>query len=255
MEEVDEFLDSLFLGDSGFDDLSFSVEGDFASGGSDVSVVGVGHFSGAVDDASHDGDVEAFEVAGGVPDFIEDGGEIEFSASARGAGDVFDLGFAEAAGLEDFVADGDFVDGVFGEADSDGVADSFHEEGCDSGGGFDAGVLSVSGFGDAKVEGVVHAFFVDAHGHEAVGGDHDGDSAGFGGDVEVVVAVFFAEPEVFDGGFDHASGGVAVGDEDAFGQGAVVDADSHGAVVFYAGFDDGDEVFFDGVDFGLPFFG
>lgn len=204
------------MGDTGFDDIAFSVERDFAAGGADIAVIGVGHFAGAVDDAAHDGDIEAFEVAGGVADLVEHGGEIELCASARRASDIFDLGFSEVHGLEDFVAGGDFVDWVFGEADADGVADSFSEEGCDASGGFDAGVLTIAGFGDSEVEGVVHAFFIEAHRHHAVGGDHDGDAAGFRGDIEVVVAVGFADAEVFEGGFDKAAGGIAVGDEDAF---------------------------------------
>ena len=50
---------------------------DFIGGSSDVAEVCIGHFSGAVDDTTHDGDGDAFEVVGFGTDALGDALEVK----------------------------------------------------------------------------------------------------------------------------------------------------------------------------------
>lgn len=93
-DEIDEFIDGLGGGDVEFDGCFADVEVDFAGGAADVSEICVCHFAGSVDDASHDGDADAFEVASGGADFLGGFLEVEECAAAGGAGDV--IGFEDA---------------------------------------------------------------------------------------------------------------------------------------------------------------
>jgi hypothetical protein len=73
LDEFDEFGDGLVFGDIEFYSGLAYVEVNFPWGSADVSEVCIGHFPWAVDDAAHDGDAHAFEVAGGGADFLGGG--------------------------------------------------------------------------------------------------------------------------------------------------------------------------------------
>src|SRR5271169_4952569 len=96
-DEVDEAGDGFGFGDVEFDGGFADVEVDLAGRAADVAEVGIGHFAGAVDDATHDGDLDALEVVGRFADFRRGGLEIEERAATGGTRDV--------VGLEDAVAD------------------------------------------------------------------------------------------------------------------------------------------------------
>lgn len=59
-DEVDEALDGFCFGDVKGDGVFADVEVDFPGCSADVAEVCVCHFAGAVDDAAHDGDADAF---------------------------------------------------------------------------------------------------------------------------------------------------------------------------------------------------
>jgi len=69
-------------------DFLASVQVNRAGAGAYVPIVGVGHFAWAVDDAAHNGDFEAFEVACTSPDAGRDFFQVEEGASTRRASDV-----------------------------------------------------------------------------------------------------------------------------------------------------------------------
>lgn len=68
------------------DGSASAVECDFASSSADIAVVGIGHLSRAVDDASHHGNVQTDQVLGGLPDFSQHSGEVELCPAAAGSG-------------------------------------------------------------------------------------------------------------------------------------------------------------------------
>jgi hypothetical protein len=191
------------------------------------------------------------ERRGGVALVVE-----EVSAVGDGEGGGVDAVVGEVRDLvHKHAADGDFVVGVFGQGDADGVAYAVLKEGANANGGFDAPVFAFSGFGDAGVDGVVPvgAGFFEFFDEEAVGGDHDLGVGGLHGEVEVVEVVFAGDAGKFEGALDHAQGGVAVAVHDAVGEGAVVGADAHGAAQLFAQEHQGGEGFFNAVKLGLVF--
>ena len=69
-DEIDEAFYGFGFWDIEFYRLFADVEIDFSWGTTDVAEIGIGHFSWAIDDASHDGDPNTFEVACGCSDFL-----------------------------------------------------------------------------------------------------------------------------------------------------------------------------------------
>ena len=67
------------------------VEIDLAGRAADVTEIGVGHFTGAVHDATHDGDLHALEMRSGGPDPRGGGLQVEQRAAATRARHVFRL--------------------------------------------------------------------------------------------------------------------------------------------------------------------
>ena len=83
-DELSESVEREVLVERTLDELFASVEGDFATACADVAVVGVGHFTDAVDDASHDANFEAFEVSEAGFDLCDGGlNVIERASAAR----------------------------------------------------------------------------------------------------------------------------------------------------------------------------
>ena len=105
-DEVNEAVECLVGGDvilnAGFADIKI----DFVGGSSDVAEVGVSHFSWTVDDTTHDGDGDAFEVVGFGSDALGDALEVEEGASTTGAGDKFGFGDTCSCSLKDVVGEG-----------------------------------------------------------------------------------------------------------------------------------------------------
>ena len=83
-----------------------NIKVDFIRGASNISKVGISHFSRTIDYAAHDGDGDAFEVVGFGTDTLGDALEIKESASATGAGDKFGFGDPCPRSLEDIVGKG-----------------------------------------------------------------------------------------------------------------------------------------------------
>ena len=100
-------------------------------------------------------------------------------------------------------ADGglDFDERIAGDADADGVAETFGQERADAQGAFEDGFLARSGGGDAEVQGAVAG-----DGDGAIGGDGGGNVAGLEGKDEVAEAARLEEVEVTENFADHAIG-------------------------------------------------
>ena len=96
-------LHGVGLGNVFLDTLLAAIEGDFASAGTDVAIVGIGHFARAVDDAAHDADLQAHEVARGRFDAPDGVLQVVERAAAAGTGDVLGLGEFYAGSLKDGV--------------------------------------------------------------------------------------------------------------------------------------------------------
>ena len=83
--------------------LLAAIDGHLAATFSDVAVIGISHFAGTVDDASHDGNDHILEVTGPLLHGLERLLQIVHRPSATGAGDVFRTIEPAPAGLKEFV--------------------------------------------------------------------------------------------------------------------------------------------------------
>src|SRR5579862_4098909 len=95
LDELDQPLVGFTGGDAARDLLLAHVEVHPARRGADVAEVGVGHLTGAVDDAAHDGNTHAWQMGGARLDAIGGAFQVEQRPSATRAGDV--IGSAEAS--------------------------------------------------------------------------------------------------------------------------------------------------------------
>jgi hypothetical protein len=248
----EEAFEDLFFGDVG-GAFALDVDDSAAVAGEDGDV-GAFAFTGAVHDAAHDGNFDGeFDFFGELlADILHELEEIDLDAAASGAGDEFraDAG-AEAEDVEKFQTIFDFVDGVVGVADADGVADAGAEEMAQGDDGADGAGFLGAGVSHAKVQGVVEAFA-----DFFVGVDHKRGLNAFGTDDDVVEVLFFEDFEIFFELGDHDGQEVAVlvVREDtaqflhafllvfAFDDGAFIDADADGDFFGFAGLDDVDDL-------------
>ena len=104
LNESEELGDSLFLRDVFEDTFLAAIEGDAVATGADVTVVGVCHLAGTVDDATHDGDLETGQVRRSGFHFFDGVLKVEHGASATRAGDILRFIYTHARGLEDVLA-------------------------------------------------------------------------------------------------------------------------------------------------------
>src|SRR5690606_17245639 len=144
-DEGDEAVVGLVLGQVILHAGLADVEIDFSGSAADVAEIGVGHLAGAVYDAAHDGDFDAFEVSGAGADALGGGLQVEEGASAGGAGDEFGLGDAGAGALEDVVGEFGGANGVGFGFDGDEVAEAVAQEGAGEGGGVEQAAEEVVG--------------------------------------------------------------------------------------------------------------
>ena len=100
-DEVEQFGYRLFLRNVLFHAHFIPVEGDLAWTSPHISIVGVGHLTGTIDDAAHDADLEPFQVAGGFLDAGDGGLQVVERAAASRTTDVFGLAGAQTGGLQD----------------------------------------------------------------------------------------------------------------------------------------------------------
>lgn len=123
-DEVDKALNGFGFGDVEFHGGFADVEVDLAGCTADVAEIGICHFAGAIDDAAHDSDTNALEVASGGADFLGGGLEVEKGATAGRAGDVIGLEDARAGGLENVVGKAEGLAGSGFSTHKDGIADA-----------------------------------------------------------------------------------------------------------------------------------
>ena len=101
--EVHELIYCLGFGDVEPDRCFADVKIDLAGCSAHVTEIRVGHLTGAVDDAAHDGDFHAFEVLGARLDSSGNGLQVEKGATAGRAGDVVGFKGAEPGCLKDVI--------------------------------------------------------------------------------------------------------------------------------------------------------
>ena len=108
--------------------------------------------------------------------------DVVLCAATGGARDVFGLGDSGANGLEDVVGDRDFCHGVFGEGDSNGVADAVDQQSADTGSALEAALVAIAGLGNAKMDGIVHSQRLHLFDQEPSALHHELDVGGFHGE-------------------------------------------------------------------------
>ena len=77
-----------------------TIETNLSATGSYVTVVGIGHFSRAVDDTSHDTYLQALHILRGFLDALDGSAQIIKRAATARTGDILGLGELHAGGLE-----------------------------------------------------------------------------------------------------------------------------------------------------------
>ena len=104
-DQINYSFVSLFLRDviahTGFS----NVEIDFSGSSADVAEVCIGHFTRAVYDAAHDGDLHALEVSGLAANTLGGRLQVEQGPTTGRAGHKLRLGDASASALEDVVGE------------------------------------------------------------------------------------------------------------------------------------------------------
>ena len=98
--EVDEGMDGFVFGDIPANHLLFFVQRDFSGPGADVPIVGVRHFTRAVDDAAHDANFDAFQVMRHRSDFGCGFLKVKQRPATTRTTDVFSFADARPCGLE-----------------------------------------------------------------------------------------------------------------------------------------------------------
>ena len=155
-DEVDEAVECLVSGDVVFDTGFADIEVDFVGGSSDVAEVCVGHFSRAVDDTTHDGDGDAFEVVGFGTDALGDALEVKEGASTTGAGDKFGFGDPCSCSLKDVVGKGYGLFEIGLVFNGDEVANAVTEKVARKDTAFEKAIGEVVFWGDAVCMGVAY---------------------------------------------------------------------------------------------------
>ena len=130
-DEIGEAADGFRFRNIEFHGGLADVEVDLVRGTADVAEIGVRHFAGTVDDATHDGNSNALEMAGGGADFLCGVLEIEQGAAAAWAGDVVGLEDAGAGGLQDVVGEPQRLAGCRFATDEDRIADAVTQQRAD----------------------------------------------------------------------------------------------------------------------------
>ena len=134
LNEGDEALDGIFLGNVLFDALLVLVERDLASGSADIAVISICHLAGTVHDATHDANLEGAVASIGLG-FLLHGGlnaadgvlQVVKCASAARTGDVLRLVHLYASRLQNALCHGNLTFWLFAEADANRVADAIDE--------------------------------------------------------------------------------------------------------------------------------
>ena len=97
------------------------------------TVVGFPGFTGAVDHTAHDRHGDGlFTVFQGFVNLIYQTDEINAGSAAGGAGNDVDAFLPEAGGLQNVLGSIDFLNGIVGKADPDGIADAIQQQSADA---------------------------------------------------------------------------------------------------------------------------
>src|SRR3984957_10410347 len=89
LEQVDQLFHRDSAVDRPFDDILAFIECNLACSAAYITEIGVCHFSGAVDDATHDRDLYAFQMVRDRPNPCGRLLEVEESTTTAGTGDIF----------------------------------------------------------------------------------------------------------------------------------------------------------------------
>ena len=100
------------------------VEVNLVRGAAHVAEIGIAHLTGAVHDAAHDGDFDAFQVTGSLADAGGGFLNIVMRAATGRAGNVLRLAQAHTGGLQDIEAQARSLVGVGFAAHQHGIADA-----------------------------------------------------------------------------------------------------------------------------------
>src|SRR5437762_13275192 len=101
--QIHEAIHGFRFGDVEFHGGLADVEIDLAGRAADVTEIRVGHFSGSIHNATHDGDLHALEMPRPFFDASGDGLEIEERSNARWTGDEIGFETATTRGLQNVI--------------------------------------------------------------------------------------------------------------------------------------------------------
>ena len=99
-------VDGLSLRDIFLNTLFGTIERYLATTGTDIAIVGIGHFARTIDDTPHNANLQTYQIFGGSFNLSDGLLQVVERASAARARDIFGLGEFDAGGLENAVGKG-----------------------------------------------------------------------------------------------------------------------------------------------------
>ena len=97
--EAEKVVDGLSFGDAMLDTFLLVIERYLARTGTDITVVGISHLTGTIDDTSHNSDLQTLHVLRSLLYAGYRGAQIVESATAARTGDILRLYHSESSGL------------------------------------------------------------------------------------------------------------------------------------------------------------
>src|SRR4030095_7222993 len=197
--------------------------------------VGCARLAGPVDLASHHRDVDLLvEPLELVLDLLRELHQVDVGPAAGRTRDEGQAALAQPERFQDVDPDPHLFGRVRGERHADRVADALREKRTEPDRGLDRADSRRAGLGDAEVERVV-----DLVGEHAVGLDHHQGIGSLQRDLHLRIVQVFEDPDVPQGGLDHALGrGPVVPGQEIFLERAAVDADADGDPLVLGDVDD-----------------
>ena len=101
LNQLNQFFYSLFFRNVLFNTFLLFVQTDFASSGTYIAIVGIGHFTRAIDDTAHDTDFQSLEVSRSRLDAGDGRFQVVQCTSATRTRDVFGFGSTDTSCLQD----------------------------------------------------------------------------------------------------------------------------------------------------------
>ena len=98
--QLQQALDSLFLGDVLLNTLLAAVERNLSTCSTHIAIIGIGHFAGAVNNTAHDTNLQALEVSCSSLYARQGSLQVIHCTATTGTGNILGLAYARTGSLQ-----------------------------------------------------------------------------------------------------------------------------------------------------------